>query len=241
MPYIYIKFVTTVMCIFLGCSSSNDAAHKDQQDLKGLYPSETLIIDTHTEWTRGHYPIRIKEFMAHPLEHGDIVFLGNSITEQGGDWGARFHNPKVKNRGIAGDTTDGVLARLNELIYYTPSKVFMLIGINDAFRDDMTAQAIYDNIIKIVHRIHNESPDTQIFLQTVLPTTTEHLKMKIQKINALLMGTELTEPYNLIGLHDYFATENDLMDMAFSTDGVHLNENGYRNWVNVITNLVDKE
>ena len=37
----------------------------------------------------------------------DILFVGNSITD-GAEWFELFRNPKVKNRGISGDTTYGV-------------------------------------------------------------------------------------------------------------------------------------
>lgn len=205
-----------------------------------LYPDSTLIIATHSEWTRNHYPKRILQFKQNPLEFNDIVFLGNSITEQGGDWGIRMNNPKVKNRGIAGDTTEGVLARLGELIYFKPQQVFILIGINDLFRDDMTSEKVFNNILKIVNEIHDGSPETKIFVQTILPTATQSLKEKIQVTNSLLMNSESIEPYNLISLHNLFATEDDLMDMNLSVDGVHLNENGYTVWVNKIINLIHK-
>ncbi|WP_406684598.1 GDSL-type esterase/lipase family protein [Seonamhaeicola sp. MEBiC1930] len=169
-----------------------------------------------------------------PLQKGDIVFLGNSITEQGGDWGVRLNNSKVKNRGISGDTTDGVLARLGELIYYKPSQVYILIGINDLFREDMTSQKIYENILRIVNEIHKGSPSTEIFVQTILPTTTEKLIKKIQQTNTFLTEAECNNAYTIIPLHSLFAVNNDEMNMEYSTDGVHLNESGYSFWVNNI-------
>lgn len=202
-----------------------------------IYPSNNLVIATHSDWTITHYPERIAEFKENPLHTNDIVFLGNSLTELGGDWGKRVNNPKVKNRGIAGDTTDGVIARLGELIYFKPEQVFILIGINDLFRDDMTSQKVFNNILKIVNQIHDGSPGTKIFVQTILPTTTETLKEKIQLTNSLLMNSESKEPYELIFLHNHFATQDDLMDMDLSVDGVHLNEKGYSVWVNKIINL----
>ena len=57
--------------------------------------------------------------------------MGNSITAGGGNWSLRLDYPNIKNRGIGGDTTDGVLARLDEVIYFQPEAVFLLIGIND--------------------------------------------------------------------------------------------------------------
>ena len=79
-----------------------------------LYPSEDLIIQNHDDWGEGNYKKMIREFKSNPLNYNDIVFLGNSITESGKDWSKRLNYPNIKNRGIGGDVTDGVLARLDE-------------------------------------------------------------------------------------------------------------------------------
>src|SRR5579863_3648455 len=49
------------------------------------------------------------------LDQGSLVFLGDSITQGWGeDMGGAFGAIKVANRGISGDTTRGVLIRLDE-------------------------------------------------------------------------------------------------------------------------------
>lgn len=237
--FVLISIILSSIIMCYSCSPLNKIEvvnHADiaEVDLFSMYPSPKLVIATHSEWTKTHYPERIAEFMESPLEKNDIVFLGNSITEQGGDWGNRLKNQKTKNRGIAGDTSDGVLARLGEIIYFEPSKIYIMIGINDLFREDMSSQKVYDNIIRIVRSISKESPATEIYVQTILPTTTENIKDKIGLTNTLLQSTEATEIYNLIPLHYYFALENGSMNMEYSTDGVHLNEKGYNLWVNEI-------
>ena len=68
----------------------------------------------------------IEEFKKQPLDFGDIVFLGNSITAGGKDWSKRLNEPNIKNRGIGGDVTEGVLARLDELIYFKPQHCFFI-------------------------------------------------------------------------------------------------------------------
>jgi lysophospholipase L1-like esterase len=113
-----------------------------------------------------------------------------------------------------------------------------LIGINDLFREDMTSEKVFNNILKIVQKIHDGSRTTEIFIQSILPTNTVTLKEKILLTNALLTNSEATEPYKLISLHTHFATQDGLMNMELSTDGVHLNENGYAVWANKIINLI---
>ncbi|GGP56829.1 GDSL-type esterase/lipase family protein [Shewanella saliphila] len=86
-----------------------------------------------SEWLKNHYNDRMTMFNLQPLEAGDIVFIGDSITEQGMSWGRRFGDLAVRNRGIKGDMTYGVLARLEEMKANPPKSVFIMIGINDIF------------------------------------------------------------------------------------------------------------
>ena len=37
--------------------------------------------------------------------------------------------------GVSGDFTNGVLQRLDEIIFYRPTSVFLMIGINEFFAD----------------------------------------------------------------------------------------------------------
>jgi len=62
-----------------------------------------------------------------------VVFLGDSITQGwGDDLGNSFPGLKVANRGISGDTTRGMLIRLNDdVLALRPTGVVMLMGTND--------------------------------------------------------------------------------------------------------------
>ena len=63
-----------------------------------------------------------------------IIFLGDSLTE----WfelGKYFPGLAIINEGIAGDTTYGVLQRLEAIIKKPAKKIFLMIGINDIFND----------------------------------------------------------------------------------------------------------
>jgi lysophospholipase L1-like esterase len=242
-----ILLIPIILISLIGCSSCSESESNSTQTEttedpvetipENLYPTDDIIISTHTEFTRGHYPLRIAEFKANPLKANDIVFIGNSITEQGGNWGVRLNNSKAKNRGISGDTTEGVLTRLGEIIYVKPTKIFILIGINDLFQN-VTVEALHQNILSIVNEIHTGSPITQIYVQTILPTTTVSLVSKIQQINSLLVASQQTGNFTLIDLHSLFSTESDLMNMVYSTDGTHLKEVGYAHWVKKISSLV---
>ena len=233
-----IIFILAITFLSLNsCSSQSNPTPK--ADKSYLYPSPNVVISYHSEWTKTHYIKKIAEFKANPLQFGDIVLVGNSITEQGGNWGQRFNNSKVKNRGIAGDVTAGVINRLAEIYYYKPKKVFLKIGINDLFQDNLTPEYVANTIKLIVDKIHLESPDTKIYVHTILPTANNTaLKTKIVETNTIIKNS-VSSYYQVIDLHPLFADANDLMISSYTVDGVHLTEAGYVLWQNYIKELVN--
>ena len=116
----------------------------------------------------------IAEFKKNPIGENKVVFLGNSITQGGGDWNKRYNSEVIVNRGVSGDFTNGVLQRLDEIIFYRPTSVFIMIGINEFFADNssnpnINPKYVAKNILKIANVIKRGSPKTKIFISTILP------------------------------------------------------------------------
>ena len=229
------KTLLLIILIFtLSCKNSFLIDH--------LYPNEDLVIENHDEWGGGNYKKVIKEFKSNPLNYGDIVFLGNSITSGGKDWSKRLKHPNIRNRGIGGDVTDGVLARIDEITYFKPKAVFLLIGINDLWNNNSpnnpSAEYIANNIIQIAQVINAETPKTKIYVQTVLPIEKEQYKNNILKVNEIIKANEKENPYQIVDLYSIFVNENGLIRKELSTDGIHLNEKGYDAWVEFIKPII---
>ena len=203
-----------------------------------IYPSPSLFIANHSKFSHDHYLERIAEFKKDPLKPNDIVFIGNSITEQGGDWARRLQQPRIRNRGISGDVSEGVLRRLGEIGYYKPSAVFILIGINDLFLANTTPQAVADTILEIANTIHAWTPATNIYVQTILPTGSEGLIFKIKKTNDLLKAAQNPAVFTLLDTHAALANYEDLLRPPLTQDGVHLTEAGYQVWAQMLAKYV---
>jgi len=62
-----------------------------------------------------HYDARVIQFSKEPVVLHRTIFLGNSITEMD-NWKTLTNDTTVVNRGISGDVTFGVLARLNDVV-----------------------------------------------------------------------------------------------------------------------------
>lgn len=102
-----------------------------------------------------------------PDTKDEIIFLGNSIID-GWEWGELFKNKDIKNQGISGDITDGLLFRLDEVTRSNPYKIFIMIGVNDLSRNK-NPEYILTNYSKILQTIVENTPDTQIYVQSILP------------------------------------------------------------------------
>lgn len=192
-----------------------------------------------------YYEQRRTLFENLPNDKREIIFLGNSITD-GGEWTELFNNKRIKNRGISGDTTEGVLFRLNEVTGSRPSKIFLLIGINDLARG-ITKETVFDNICRIVREIENQSPKTSIYLQSILPVNPEFGKFErhcsktedIIWMNRKLHDFCSQSTCNYVDLFSGFKnTENNYMNPAYTNDGLHLTGRGYLAWSEIVGPLL---
>ena len=206
---------------------------------KNLYPNIETEIMFQPEWAKKLYYDRIDVFKQDTLKFNQIVFLGNSITEGGKDWNQKFGVVGISNRGISGDSTDGVITRLNEIIHFSPKAIFLLIGINDIY-NELTPSTDYvaNNILKIIKRINQELPETKIFLQTILPVEKEVYKDKIIEVNGMIKTFVSQSKFEIIDLYSIFVNKEGKMKKELSYDGVHLNDKGYSVWVDHIKPIV---
>jgi len=212
-------------------------------DYDTLYPNSNLLIKNHNDFTKKHYPKRIAEFRKTPLINGGIVFLGNSITEQGEDWGTKINMDGVSNRGISGDITDGVLKRLNEIFFYKPKAIFILIGLNDlwSFYKNLGVPSIdyiNNNLIKIVTAINNGSPETIVFVQSIMPTRNNFFVSPINEINNFLKLNESKYNFQFIDLHSSFLDSEGLLKFDLTYDDAHFNKKGYALWTENLKDII---
>jgi lysophospholipase L1-like esterase len=172
----------------------------------------------------------------------DIVMLGNSLTEGGGDWGKRLGKDNVINRGISGDEVMGVYDRLHQILPGKPAKLFLLIGVNDVSHDLSTDSIVY-RIDQTLTRIQKESPDTKVYLQSLLPIDESFNRYKrlanktyqIPEINARLEALAKEKKITFINLYPLFTEKGtNVLRKELTNDGLHLNDKGYQIWVDAI-------
>ena len=103
-----------------------------------------------------------------------------------------FKDLKIKNRGIQGDRTDGVLKRLPEVVSSSPRKIFLMIGYND-LSEGIKIETIVLNYEKILQTIKSKSPSTQIYIQSVLPVNYNFYEGPVENRDVVALNSQLKQ------------------------------------------------
>jgi lysophospholipase L1-like esterase len=169
-----------------------------------------------------------------------VVFVGNSITD-GSEWNELFHDLHIKNRGISGDATFGILHRWQQIVKASPKKVFLMIGINDLSRG-ASVDSVFKNILLAADYLKQESPTTQLYIQSILPVTDHYKKFgghtskgpQIKEVNRRLRDAASAHRYTYVDLHTPFTATDGRMDQRYTNDGLHLLGEGYMLWKHLV-------
>lgn len=167
----------------------------------------------------------------------DVVMMGDSLTH-GAEWKEMFPNQLIVNRGIDNDTTEGLLARLDDSLMLKPKAVFLMIGINDFADLSRSVEAVFVTYRSIVSRL--ERSGIRVVVQSTLPCNETKgvwksclaINLKIRQLNTRL-ATLASPRVNYVDLLAVLTDSSGLRN-ELTYDGVHLNGQGYQLWKNAI-------
>ncbi|MGR5165432.1 GDSL-type esterase/lipase family protein [Vibrio owensii] len=166
--------------------------------------------------------------------HGsyDVVFLGDSITNAG-RWSELFPFEKVANRGISGDTSEGILKRVDQVIALNPARVYLMFGINDIARGTENTE-IFSNYKNIISKLQNSG--IKVIVQSTLLTDRDDFNTKVNGLNTLLSDHSSRQGVDFIDINHNLAPDGILQN---SYDGIHLNADAYLAWRDAIIQAKD--
>ena len=159
------------------------------------------------------------------------VMLGDSITDEG-QWDELLDNPLVQNRGISGDTTDGVLERLDS-INKNIKQVFIMIGVNDIMRGKEVDE-VYSNYLKIIKFFQDRN--IKVYIQSTLfigERRAGNFNIKVEDLDKRLEKYAKENNITFINLNPIFAP-NKVLKKEFTFDDLHLNGTAYKLWAQEI-------
>jgi len=218
------KYSSLMICLMIVCSAKVSA-------------QQTLKIDSN--YANSYYQQRVAYFDQMSIPKNAIVFLGNSITERG-EWQEILSDSPypIINRGVGGDNSFGILARMDRILAAKPRAIFLMDGINDLFRK-LPNEVSINNYRRIIRVIKLKSPKTRIYIESALPINEEMTKEPYTKernklvplLNEKIKTLALEEQITYINICPIFQDEAGNLRKDITPDGVHLKASAYIDWV----------
>ena len=191
----------------------------------------------------------------------DVLFMGDSITDwwrnPGGTNGfphgvngaytgkpvfdKYFGSWKVANFGIAGDTTQGVLWRLQngEGQGYQPKVIMLMIGTNNTRRN--SAPQIAEGVTAVVQELRKDFPDAKILLLGIFPRSgrTSPLRAEITAINEIISKLNDSQHIFYLDIGSKFLNADGSIPKDIMSDGLHPTTKGYEIWAEAVKGPLD--
>jgi lysophospholipase L1-like esterase len=188
-----------------------------------------------------YYDFRRGVFALSKLKSAPIVMLGDSLTEAG-PWRELTGCPYLVNRGIGGDTTRGVLARLDDVVALQPRAVFLMIGVNDISRKIAKEESVA-NLRAVLTRLDRAS--IRSVVSYVLPVAASYHRKQVNgsvsALNEAFAKVLADHPdAQVIDIRPLLRGDDGYLREELSYDGLHLDAKGYALWRDAIAPHVEK-
>jgi len=166
-----------------------------------------------------------------------FLFIGDSLIEFF-NWKERFPDKEIFNYGIAGETAEGLLARLPGIIdrVQSPDLVMIMTGINNIAMEDYGFLFTYE---KITARLQETYRQATITIVSLLPVNLSFLGDAVPRVNKRLKDIAQNNKILFLDLYPLFLDDNSqIITSYFETDRVHLSDEGYEIWAKALENTV---
>lgn len=225
--------------VLVGAAAAFVASRGGLGYLRARVVPRAVVASADTEMS-AHWRSRVSMHALTPLAAGDVVLLGDSLTEWG-DWVALLGDPRVRNRGIAGDTVDGVQRRLDPILAARPRLIVLMIGINDLL-GGAEPQAVLAGQRALIARIRVEAPATRLVVASLLPVEPHAVGVRhnprVAVVNAGLAPLAREAGAEWLDLWPAMGGDAGL-DRRYTYDGLHLNGDGYAVWAGALKPVLE--
>lgn len=174
----------------------------------------------------------------------DAAFVGDSITEGIKLYEVMTNATVVAARGINLDnvftddqirTAQGNSTVMGALEAAEPKKIYIMFGANGV--GWFTEQHFTDVYTKFVQAVKEQHPDTQLYLQSILPVTQEFddsrediSNDKINRYNELVVEIAEEQKVHYLDVASAFKDEKGCLPEDSNGDGMHFGNKYYQKW-----------
>ena len=179
------------------------------------------------------------------------ILLGESLTL----WFPANMLPGRKtwlNQAISGESSGGLRDRTYLLDETSPEAVFIMVGINDLIWGGAEADLVA-NVRTMVNDLRRAHPQARVVVQSILPHGGEAATWegrdrliaiapeRIQAVNDQLKQVAAETGADYLNLYPLFADGGGYLRPDLTTDGLHLNHDGYMVWRTALALVNDVE
>ena len=168
----------------------------------------------------------------------NILLLGDSLIEYC-DWQKRFPGEICTNLGIAGESAEGLLSRLERVKEKCPEAdmIFIMTGVNNAAMGDIEITDIYRAILE---RLSSEYKSALVFINSLLPTAVDFISnSSIAGVNSSLRSLAEETGAEFLDIYSLFIDKNgNPIREYLLDDGVHLSTAGYDVWSAALKRII---
>jgi lysophospholipase L1-like esterase len=176
----------------------------------------------------------------------DVLFMGDSITDfwrsPTGNFAGKpvfdkyYGEKKVANFGISGDTTQGVLYRLQngEGQGFKPKAIMLMIGTNNTGRN--SPPEIAEGIGAVVLEMRKDFPEAKILLLAVFPRSTPDnpVRSALREINQSIAKLHDGKNVFYLDIGGKFLDAEGNIPRDVMSDGLHPSTKGYEIWAEAV-------
>jgi lysophospholipase L1-like esterase len=174
----------------------------------------------------------------------ELLFIGDSITEgwskEGAAiWDERYMPLKACNFGIAGETIQNILWRLQNgnLDGIQPKLIVLMAGTNNIPFKNLTPEDIAKGVAAVVQEIRTRTPNSKLLLIGVFPRReqpTDPYRKKITQLNNIISGLDDGRHVFYLDVGQHFLSSDAKISTEIMPDFLHLTTAGYKIWADAM-------
>ena len=173
--------------------------------------------------------------------YSDSVFMGDSVIS-----GIESYGYLDNVVGNVNATSGKLKSYVSEAMKSNPSKVFIMVGHNDANYGTIKEESLASNITDIVEEIHKKKSSTKVYVLSITPITSAYEKKSstnvkqsyIDKANSLIEENASSGKYTYVDVASAYKDTNGYMKTDCTGNGINLKNSYYPFLLNGIAEAV---